>query len=107
MSVTGGTRLGITMARGDCRAVHGHTVRSIVPSRKCTCQSSGRRIVIASGPVGIEGILIGALLDETRLGADKPDPLVGLLDHLLERVCRRAWQGTAVTVAADNSQPQL
>src|SRR6185312_9535512 len=97
----------MTMARANCRPVHGNTVRSIAPSRKCACQSSGRRIVIVSGPNGIEGILIGALLDETRLGADKPDALVGLLDHLLESVCRRAWQGTAVTVAADNSQPQL
>src|ERR1043166_7012868 len=95
------------MARANCRAVHVNTVRSIAPSRKCTCQSSGRRIVSVSGAGGIEAILIGTLLDKTRLGADKPDALVGLLDHLLESVCRRARQGAAVAVAADNSQPQF
>jgi len=35
----------ITTARANCRAVHGSTDRSIAPSRKCTCQSSGRRRV--------------------------------------------------------------
>src|SRR5204862_7261063 len=109
-SVTGGTRFGMTIARANWRAVHGNTACSIAPSRKWTCQSSGRRIVIVSGVGGIgsiEGILIGALLNKTRLGTGQPDALVGLLDHLLESVCRRAGQGAAVTLAADNSQPQL
>src|SRR5882672_9314607 len=39
----------MTIARANGRAVKGSTVRSIAPSRKCTCQSSGRRIVIVSG----------------------------------------------------------
>src|SRR2546429_3603013 len=106
-SVTGGTRLGMTIARANWRAVHGNTACSIAPSRKWTCQSSGRRIVIVSGVGGIEGILIGALLNKTRLGTGQPDALVGLLDHLLVSVCRRAGQGAAGAVAADNSQPQL
>src|SRR5207248_4765803 len=112
-SVTGGTRFGMTIARANWRAVRGNTACSIAPSRKWTCQSSGRRIVIVSGVggidgiEGIEGILIGALLNKTRLGTGQPDALVGLLDDLLECVCRWAWQGAAVTVAADNSQPQL
>src|SRR5207302_3364524 len=97
----------MTIARANWRAVHGKTVRSIAPSRKWTCQSSGRRIVIVTGVGGIEGILIGALLNKTRLGTGQPDALVGLLDDLLECVCRRAGRGAAVTLAADNSQPQL
>src|SRR5947207_4109404 len=100
----------MTIARANWRAVHGKTVRSIAPSRKWTCQSSGRRIVIVSGVGGIdgiEGILIGALLNKTRLGTGQPDALVGLLDDLLVSVCRRVGQGAAVTLAADNSQPQL
>src|SRR5207248_5294812 len=109
-SVTGGTRFGMTIARANWRAVHGNTVRSIAPSRKWTCQSSGRRIVIVSGGggiEGIEGILIGALLNKTRPGGDNPDALVGLLDDLLVSVCRSAGRGAAVMLAADNSQPQL
>src|SRR5436305_544982 len=35
----------MTIARPNCRAVHGNTARSIAPSRKWTCQSCGRRIV--------------------------------------------------------------
>src|SRR5438045_6543655 len=100
----------MTIARANRRRVHGNTACSIAPSRKWTCQSSGRRIVIVSGVGGIdgiEGILIGALLNKTRLGTGQPDTLVGLLDDLLECVCRRAWQWAAVTLAADNSQPQL
>src|SRR5205085_12274344 len=97
----------MTIARANWRAVHGKTVRSIAPSRKWTCQSSGRRIVIVSGVGGIEGILIGALLDKTRPGGDNPDALVGLLDDLLVSVCRSAGRGAAVMLAADNSQPQL
>src|SRR5204862_2849263 len=106
-SVTGGTRFGMTIARANWRAVHGNTACSIAPSRKWTCQSSGRRIVIVSGVGGIGDILIGALLNKTRLGTGQPDALVGLLDHLLECVCRWAGQGAAGAVAADNSQPQL
>src|SRR5438552_12396575 len=99
----------MTIARANWRAVHGNTACSIAPSRKWTCQSSGRRIVIVSGVGGIgsiEGILIGALLNKTRLGTGQPDALVGLLDHLLECVCRWAGRGAAVMLAADNSQPQ-
>src|SRR5438270_599601 len=103
----------MTIARANWRAVHGKTVRSIAPSRKWTCQSSGRRIVIVSGVggiegiEGIEGILIGALLNKTRPGGDNPDALVGLLDDLLVSVCLWAGRGAAVMLAADNSQPQL
>src|SRR5438105_15580787 len=97
----------MTIARANWRAVHGKTVRSIAPSRKWTCQSSGRRIVIVSGVGGIEGILIGALLDETRPGGDNPDALVGLLAHLPVSACRSAGRGPAVMPAPDTSQPQL
>src|SRR5438477_11283491 len=45
-SATGGTRFGITIARANCRVVNGRTAASITPSRKWTCQSSGRRKVI-------------------------------------------------------------
>ena len=45
MVVTGGDRLGITIARANCAAVWRATPRSIAPSRKWTCQSSGRRMV--------------------------------------------------------------
>src|SRR3546814_4881426 len=48
MSGTGGGRFGITIARANWRAVHGSTSRSIAPSRRWTCQSSGRAIVIES-----------------------------------------------------------
>src|SRR5882672_3303912 len=44
--VTGGLRLGITMARAKRRAVSGSTARRCSPSRKCRCQSSGRVSVI-------------------------------------------------------------
>jgi hypothetical protein len=43
--VTGGFRLGITMARPNWRAVKGSTACSAAPSRRCRCQSSGRVIV--------------------------------------------------------------
>ena len=46
--ITGGTRLGITIARANCRAVWATTAFSISPSRKWTCQSSGRRMVMRS-----------------------------------------------------------
>src|ERR1043165_5592094 len=47
----GGTRFGITIARANCRAVQGATASSIAPSRRCTCQSSGRRMVRRVGSV--------------------------------------------------------
>src|SRR2546428_10656966 len=43
---TGGTRLGIRMARPKCLAVNGSTALSIAPSRTCRCQSSGLRMVM-------------------------------------------------------------
>ena len=51
--VTGGFRFGITIARANCRAVQGATASSMSPSRRCTCQSSGRRIVRRLGSVTI------------------------------------------------------
>ena len=42
---TGGTRLGMMMARPKWRALSGRTAASIAPSRRCRCQSSGLRIV--------------------------------------------------------------
>ena len=44
--VTGGRRLGITIARRKRRAVWATTCVSISPSRRCTCQSSGAMIEI-------------------------------------------------------------
>ena len=41
--MTGGLRLGITIARANWRAVALATACSIAPSRRCTCQSSGWR----------------------------------------------------------------
>src|SRR5438105_1938967 len=38
----------MTIARANCRAVSGATCWSIAASRKCTCQSSGRRRTIVS-----------------------------------------------------------
>src|SRR6476659_4349465 len=55
--MTGGTKLGIRMARPKCLAVNGMTAFSIAPSRTCRCQSSGLRMVMravmadAFGPV--------------------------------------------------------
>src|ERR1700736_5412231 len=43
---TGGTRLGIRMARPKCLAVNGITALSMAPSRTCRCQSSGLRMVM-------------------------------------------------------------
>src|SRR5712691_12987566 len=43
---TGGTRLGIRMARPKFLAVNGITAFSIAPSRTCRCQSSGLRMVM-------------------------------------------------------------
>jgi hypothetical protein len=43
--VIGGFRLGITMARPNCAAVNAATEARAGPSRRCTCQSSGRRRV--------------------------------------------------------------
>src|SRR5579883_2339282 len=45
MVVTGGTRLGMTMARAKRRAVNGSTAFITALSRRWTCQSSGRLIV--------------------------------------------------------------
>lgn len=44
--VTGGTKLGMMMARAKCAAVCGTTERMLSPSRTCRCQSSGVMIVI-------------------------------------------------------------
>src|SRR5258706_16095268 len=44
--MTGGTRLGIRMARPKCLAVNGITALSMAPSRTCRCQSSGLRMVM-------------------------------------------------------------
>jgi hypothetical protein len=49
--VTGGARLGMTMARANWRAVNSATASSIAPSRRWTCQSSGRRMVRRFGSV--------------------------------------------------------
>src|ERR1700733_7692229 len=46
--LTGGTRLGITTARAKRAALNGSTARSSPPSRRCRCQSSGRRMTSAS-----------------------------------------------------------
>src|SRR5438128_8378603 len=40
--VTGAFRLGIAMARANCRAVAATTDTMSSPSRRCACQSSGR-----------------------------------------------------------------
>src|SRR5580765_1380462 len=40
----GGTRFGMTIARPNCRALWPATAASIAPSRRWTCQSSGRRM---------------------------------------------------------------
>ena len=40
--VTGGFRFGITIARANWRAVCAATSARPMPSRRCTCQSSGR-----------------------------------------------------------------
>src|SRR4051812_47239100 len=42
--MTGGTRFGITIARPNWRALCPATAASIAPSRRWTCQSSGRRM---------------------------------------------------------------
>src|SRR5712692_6821612 len=55
MSMTGGTRLGMTIARANWRAVQGATARSIAPSRKWTCQSSGRRSVSMARSARVSG----------------------------------------------------
>ena len=44
--VIGGRKFGITIARANCLAVSGNTALSAAPSLKCTCQSSGRVMVI-------------------------------------------------------------
>ena len=49
MRVTGGTRLGMMTARANWRAVCTAQACSMAPSRRWTCQSSGRRIVIEWG----------------------------------------------------------
>ena len=46
MVVTGGLRLGITMARPAQRAVAGTSAAKESPSRRWRCQSSGRGMVI-------------------------------------------------------------
>ena len=46
--VTGGFRLGMTMARPNTRAVSGSTLAMAAPSRKWMCQSSGRAIIRVS-----------------------------------------------------------
>ena len=53
MLLTGGTKFGITIARANCRAVNGSTLARISLSRRCTCQSSGRRSAIVSMPATI------------------------------------------------------
>src|SRR5205823_4465862 len=96
----------MTMARANWRAVHGNTARSIMPSRKWTCQSSGRRIVIVSGAtIGVT--LVGTFLNKARIETDDSDALaVDLLDLLLEGVGRGARQRAAIAVAAGDAQPQ-
>ena len=48
MSRTGGTRLGMMMARPKTAALAGSVAFSMAPSRTCRCQSSGRMISIRS-----------------------------------------------------------
>ena len=47
--VTGGTKLGMMMARPYCCAVWGTTDCRPAPSRTCRCQSSGRVMTSVSG----------------------------------------------------------
>src|SRR5580765_7206244 len=96
----------MTTARANWRAVEGSTARSIGPSRKCTCQSSGRRRVIVSGvPAIAVTCLVPASLEQLRCGARQTDPpAVDVLDRLLEPVRRRARQRAAVALAADDPQ---
>ena len=57
--VIGGLRFGMTTARANWRAVNGSTAARCLPSRRCRCQSSGRRSVsdvgsawVKRGPAG-------------------------------------------------------
>src|SRR5438552_5270991 len=50
--VTGGVRLGMTTARLNTLAVAPTTERMRSPSRRCTCQSSGRVIVSVGAVIG-------------------------------------------------------
>src|SRR5580765_7695618 len=99
----------MTTARANWRAVEGSTARSIGPSRKCTCQSSGRRMVNVSGAPAIAvTCLVPASLEQLRRGAGQSDAVgAELLDRLLEPVRRRARQRAAIALAADNLQLEL
>src|SRR5689334_15788899 len=58
--MTGGTRLGMQIARPKCAAVKGSTAFSMAPSRTCKCQSSGFLRVMRSAislPGGYEGLV--------------------------------------------------
>src|SRR5437764_12586172 len=96
----------MTIARANCRAVHGNTARSIAVSRKWTCQSSGPRIVIVSGAaIGIT--LVGPSLNKAPVEAHDPDAFAFELLHLLlEGAARRIGQWGAIALAGGDPQPQ-
>ena len=77
----------MTIARANCRAVYGATARSISPSRKCTCQSSGRRMVsVCDATPGslTEGMAATTLTDRALVrlsGEDVRDFLQGLVTN--------------------------
>src|SRR5204862_8015633 len=75
----------MTMARANWRAVASPTAAMAAPSRRCACQSSGRRSVSVSAMIGI-------LLQVERAGIERVAFLAGEArgerDGLLQRQLR-------------------
>ena len=65
--VTGGLRLGMTMARANWRALCGSTLARVAPSRRCKCQSSGRAMVMLSGVFSKSDMAAGFLAIKMRI----------------------------------------
>src|SRR5262252_10601241 len=98
---TGGTRLGIRMARPKCLAVNGSVALSISPSRTCRCQSSGLRMVMRSGIAGPRRAVAGDAA-EHGAGHQPGAARVVEVEDAADQLARRVEAGDRVHVAVDH-----
>ena len=92
---TGGVRFGITNARLNVLDVNGTTSGTLLASRTCRCQSSGR--VKVSDDADAEALLNAALL---RLGPSRSRSLITLHIQLIRHALVRLTKARASSTSA-------